>query len=273
MGAIVKAEASSHWYTREGKPDYEREKIRGGFRPTTLRDARKDGLLPSVTTITSVVDKPQLVAWKIEQGILAGIKIDQAPNEPAEVYARRVAQEASLISRQAASLGTDVHREIEAFLPSMTLPAEGWLPEDPRIKLIMQGFAHWAKRNMDHLIDQEIPFGHLRFGYGGRTDARFWNTHSERVLADWKTQSTKQGQKVRAYPEYGMQLAAYAEGLGEDNETRLWNVIVSTAEPGRIEVVDWTDRREELMNAFLNARDLWMFLKGYDPRQWEKNDG
>ena len=37
---------SEHWYSRDGRPAYEVESAKGMMRPTTLRDARKLGLVP-----------------------------------------------------------------------------------------------------------------------------------------------------------------------------------------------------------------------------------
>jgi len=53
----------SHWYDKDGSPRYEIEG-KNGLRPTTLRDARKHGWVPSVSTIwKDVVAAPGLVRW------------------------------------------------------------------------------------------------------------------------------------------------------------------------------------------------------------------
>lgn len=49
----------SHWYSRDGDPVYTILKAdKTGSRNTTLRDARKYHLLPSVTTVFSIMSKP-----------------------------------------------------------------------------------------------------------------------------------------------------------------------------------------------------------------------
>ena len=54
----------SHWYDREGNPRYEIEGKKG-MRNTTLRDARKYGWVPSVSTVWGeVVSKHMLNKWK-----------------------------------------------------------------------------------------------------------------------------------------------------------------------------------------------------------------
>src|SRR5690349_12080652 len=49
MGALVTPEKSAHWYTRSGEPMYTVTAKDGSQRKTDLRDARKLGLVPSVT--------------------------------------------------------------------------------------------------------------------------------------------------------------------------------------------------------------------------------
>jgi hypothetical protein len=85
------------------------------------------------------------------------------------------------------------------------------------------------------------------------------------VIIDWKTMSTKPGRKVTGYDSWGRQLAAYAEALGEPERTRLINVVLSTTEPGRLEIVEWTDQRAQLFRQFRAILWLWCLLKGYWP--------
>ena len=69
---IIPREPSSHWYFPDGTPLHQVPRADGkGSRPTSLRDARKLGLFPSVTNVLSILAKPGLEAWKQEQAILA----------------------------------------------------------------------------------------------------------------------------------------------------------------------------------------------------------
>jgi hypothetical protein len=57
-----------HWYQPDGTPLHQVPKADGkGMRDTTLADAKKLGLLPSVTGITDIVAKPALMNWKAAQ--------------------------------------------------------------------------------------------------------------------------------------------------------------------------------------------------------------
>ena len=57
---IARAAESVHWYGQDGSPQYTVTAKDGQQRPTTLRDARKFNLVPSVTTVLKVAAKPGL---------------------------------------------------------------------------------------------------------------------------------------------------------------------------------------------------------------------
>jgi len=214
-----------------------------------------------------VLAKPQLVAWKIEQAILAALTLPRLEAESEDDYARRVARDASSISREAASLGTDFHRYADIYDETGTIPADdGTVPLDPRIPHMMKTYARWKRKNIQSVpLIEECVVSPL--GFGGRLDRIYIEIEGSRVVADFKTQATKQGNKVRSYPEHGMQLVAYAKAKREPETTKLWCVIVSTTEMGRIEVVDWSDRRTDMWMMFNWAHQLWMKLNKYDPRK------
>ena len=78
MPLLVTPESSSHWYDAAGNPRYD----------ATLRTARKENLYPSVTSILSVVSKPGLDAWKMEQVALAALTLPRHPNEALDACAK-----------------------------------------------------------------------------------------------------------------------------------------------------------------------------------------
>ena len=57
-----KSEAG-HWYDHDGNPMYTIIGANGKERNTTLRDAKKEGFVPSVTTIIGIAAKPSLENW------------------------------------------------------------------------------------------------------------------------------------------------------------------------------------------------------------------
>ena len=77
-----RASESNHWYTRDGVPRYTVVGANGKERNTTLRDARKEGLIPSVTTVLNVAAKPALNQWLQRQVLLAALTLPRRPDEP-----------------------------------------------------------------------------------------------------------------------------------------------------------------------------------------------
>ena len=135
---IVPRESSSHWYFPDGTPLHQVPRADGkGDRPTSLRDARKLGLFPSVTNVLSILAKPGLEAWKIEQGILAALTLPRNEDEPLDDFAKRVVADMSSEVGRAADLGSAVHAAIEGY-------AQGrWLPEDQEVARLFQPAREW----------------------------------------------------------------------------------------------------------------------------------
>jgi hypothetical protein len=63
----------SHYYTEKAEPAHYEAK---DGKPTTLREARKLDLVPSVTTIQGIVDKPALTYWLQKQAVKEAVEGD-----------------------------------------------------------------------------------------------------------------------------------------------------------------------------------------------------
>lgn len=215
------------------------------------------GLYPSVTTVEQILDKPGLDAWKVEQGILAALTSDKLPGESLDDFAARVAVEAESVGLKARDLGTAIHSAIEAELV-------GGLAVWPHgHDATRSAWADWMNGTLDPR--SEISVSHP-LGYGGKVDCKaLLKSNGLPAVIDWKTMSTKPGRKVTGYDSWGRQLAAYAEALDAPDGTLLLNVVLSTTEPGRLEVVEWTDQRAQLFRQFRAIFWLWCLLKDYWP--------
>ena len=116
----TRASESNHWYTRDGEPMYTVEAAKGGQRATTLRDARKLSLVPSVTTILNVAAKPALNQWLQRQVLLAALTLPRRPDEPEDEWIARIMDDSKEQGRAAADLGTDIHASIQSFYEGQT---------------------------------------------------------------------------------------------------------------------------------------------------------
>ena len=104
---------SGHWYDQDGNPAYTVVGANGSERNTTLRDARKLNLVPSVTTILGIAAKPALENWKIDQAILAATTLEQHNSETLDEFRSRIKWQSKQEGRQAAERGTEIHAQIE----------------------------------------------------------------------------------------------------------------------------------------------------------------
>ena len=105
---------TGHWYARDGSPAYYETNGRG----TTLRDARKLNLLPSVTTVLGVLAKPALTSWLVRQGILAALTGTRQPDEADDAYIARVTADSKAQAKAAADEGSRIHDACERLFKS-----------------------------------------------------------------------------------------------------------------------------------------------------------
>jgi hypothetical protein len=189
---------SGHWYLPNGSPAYTIiGKSTGRERPTTLADARKLGLLPSVTTIINTIQKAGLDTWKQQQVLLAALTLPRLPDEPESDWLTRVMQDSKATGREAAERGTQIHGVIEAFYEGV------YIPELPTYVRAVETAIneHFGSQ----LWVSEKSFA--RGGYGGKCDLIAKN-----CVIDFKT-TEKDLDKLDYYFDHQMQLAAYRQGF------------------------------------------------------------
>ena len=204
-----KVQENGHWYTKQGTTAYTTIG-KTGERPTTLRDAKKLGLLPSVTTIIGVASKGEgLLRWMQEQAILAALTLPRLDGEEEGVWLSRVMKDSKATGREAAERGTAIHNIIQGYFEQM------YLPEKPAYLDAIDNALNNAFGSQPWL--SEKSFGHP-LGYGGKCDlmAKQINGQGTGFIVDFKTKTTDLD-KVDVYFEHELQLAAYREGLNLPN--------------------------------------------------------
>ena len=221
------AAESGHWYTRAGEPAYTIVGKNGKERATTIRDARKFGLVPSVTTILKAAAKPGLERWKAEQLLMAALTLPRLAAEADADWIGRVWEDSIQQAVKAAERGTEIHAAIESSLRGATCPEE----LIPFVKVAEEAIKPLEMR--DHQAEKSFA---SPLGYGGKVDL-----HSPYVVLDFKT---KDGDldAVRCFDEHFMQVAAYAQGLQHSN-ARCGIVFVSRQLPARARLLMHTEEQ------------------------------
>jgi len=200
-----KVQENGHWYTKQGTTAYTTIG-KTGERPTTLRDAKKLGLLPSVTTIIGVANKGEgLQRWLAEQAILAALTLPRLENEEESVWLSRVMKDSKATGREAAERGTAIHNIIQGYFEQM------YFPEKPAYLDAIDNALNNAFGSQPWL--SERSFGHP-LGFGGKCDlmAKPINGQGTGFVVDFKTKTTDLD-KIDVWFEHELQLASYREGL------------------------------------------------------------
>ena len=170
------ASESGHWYDTDGNCAYEMPYAdpKKGMRPTTLRDARKHNLFPSVTTIMKVKAAPGLERWKINQAIDSALTLPMNDGESLDAYKLRVLADASEQGRKAAEYGTYIHGVLESFYATGNVHKEHTdivCAVDKMITAVCGNQEWCAEKSFASTL-----------GYGGKVDL-----HSPNWIIDFKT--------------------------------------------------------------------------------------
>lgn len=255
----------SHFYDKEGSPVYQVPYANGiGLRDTTLRDAKKLNLQPSVTTVTGVLDKAGLLSYFHEQVIKAVLAQPcHRVDEEFKDYVNRIVSASKEESKKASERGGELHNWLEKYFKDtkchFTIPTEISDFIDPIINEISQLN---LKNNLSCGSWQpELSFSHP-LGFGGRVD--LCCLAGQGIVIDFKTKNTTDKKKFYKYDEHLMQLAAYREGLEIPN-ARCYDIYFSSVEPNIIEVHEWTE--EDLQRGwkmFQNLLSYWQLKNKYD---------
>ena len=224
-----KVAESGHWYTKEGTPAYTTIG-KTGERPTTLRDARKLGLLPSVSTIIGMLSKAGLDTWKQQQVLLAALTLPRQTGEPETEWLSRVMQDSKATGREAAERGTAIHAIIQSFFEQVYMPEK-----PPYVDGVVQAL---ETQYGSQLWLSERSFGHP-LGYGGKCDLMAKNG----FVVDFKTKETDL-EKVDVYFEHEMQLAAYREGLGIGNAKAA--IVFVNGKTNQVKLIEVPEERLQL---------------------------
>ena len=248
--------SSNHWYTRAGAACYEvpYKDPSKGMRSTTLADARKLNLLPSVTTITKVLAAPSLIEWLRREAAIAAVTTPRLHAETDDAFVDRVlAVDAESVADAAKQLGSDIHDAIERGLNA-------------------SGYRDDLSQFVVPAIKSVVAFGRVSAtekilvgdGYAGKTDCI---TEADHFFTVWDFKTT--GAKVlpsKSYPEHRLQLAACAAALGNTGTKQIItrNIYISTTRPGEIRVVENPDWQIDFA-VFQMVCKIWQWQNNYQP--------
>lgn len=251
---------TGHFYRVDGTPCHFVERKRdGGMRPTTVADARKLNLLPSVTQILAVLEKPALTEWKIKQAVMAVLTSPKLLGEQLDAFADRVLSQERQQDKEAEwarKLGTDIHLALEQVLSGKQCGPE---------------IHPWIQPCYEEIIQRgkilEIEKILVGDGYAGKTDL-IQQTGDYIWIMDWKSAS-KLPEK-ESWPEHRLQLSAYANAYYQEHPgtmIRTANIYISTKDCGKFALFENPDWKNDYENGFKPLVKHWQWSKSYVPDQ------
>lgn len=271
---------STHYYTRAGEACHTQPTKPGAknpTRPTALRDAIAQQLLPSASGIISVLSQPGLEQWKRRKVAESCFDRPPHPGEEKAGYATAVLEEGAREGREAADAGTVIHKALELHytgipldpLATVTLASGLTVPLSDMVGPAIAKVGELGLR----ILHSEKVLVNPSEGYAGTTDIIFATDKPVGYgVLDFKTKKTKPGEKPFVSDTHPMQIAAYiqahfnAHGAFADGATG-YNLYISSTEVGRVDVQQydaaWLKRDWE---AFKHLLALWRWRNGYDPR-------
>lgn len=237
-----------HYYGIDGSPQYEIIGKNGKKRGTNITDARRLGLVPSVTEIMGVQAKPALIMWIQNQLIEACIDTPfYSGLWTKEEYKKYLIGQSKRVGEAAAKRGNEIHDSMESYIKTNLT--------DDNVE-----YTHDAIQLLGNQFDgytwiAEKSFAHPD-GFGGRVDLHGYDTKGNYVVIDFKTKDKTNEKDMVQYDDHRIQLAAYQVGLGLPNNTRRFNLFIGVHKdrPGLCKLVECKkfDKSIQMFYALLN---------------------
>lgn len=269
----------SHYYQQDGTPHHFMPNASkpGETRPTTIRDAKKLNLFPSVTTVIAMLDKGTTLAdWKQRQALYSALCEGRFPEcahngdgsisekDPAFLdWAKRCMEDARRQVAVKAERGTILH-------DAMMRAHHDYDSIEPQYLAHVDGmFAELERRFGKRYWIAEGNFAHPD-GFAGQIDLRTVPGDPDPIILDYKFKEFDESKQASyfVYDEHRIQLGAYSRGVGME-DARLFNAFGSVSRPGLVLVHEHKPADAEYgRRMFAALLQLHEVKTGYKPK-WE----
>lgn len=210
--------------------------------------------IPSATGVLSVINKPALLGWAVNQTaeyvgrmLRPGVAMDEVEIQQLVRDAKRARYGAS---DKAKDIGSIVHKWIEADC----MGVEQDVPVNEQAAASIASWLEFKQRFELEVIETEFIVYSRELGYVGTADLDV-RIRGRRALVDLKTSKG-------IYPEYHAQTAAYVEAREEEAREHLYHGrgVIRVPKDGSAVEVAWRNQDDDLdldMGAYRAALTLW----------------
>lgn len=228
-------------------------------------------VVPSVTKVVGVIDKPALIYWAVNETI-AHIKSSWKPdetysNEQIQAILADAKGARFRTSQKALNIGSDAHDWVERYIKSKILNTPlPELPEYPPVLNAVNSYIEWEKDAGVEYISSERRLYSVKYAYSGTVDITM-RVNDEVVVADLKTSKG-------IYPEYYLQCAAYASAIEEEDgiDVKRIAIIRIPKDGGEVEVEESEDLNT-LFGVFRACLAIWRWKNNWNPEdeKWTRD--
>lgn len=255
---------AGHWYNRVGKPQHTVVGKNGKERNTSLADAKKLDLWPSVTTVMSVASKGAFLERYKEQQILEAAFNESfcQDTDTYQSWCSRVLKRSVMHRDNTADKGRQLHGALEKHFKDKRVPKQYQPWAMPVVELIK----HYFPDVTDWKAEQS--FTHQTYGFGGCIDL---HSPKSKIVLDFKTKDKDDVQKIEPYIEHHMQSASYAvlafdaESL-DKSEFERYNLYISTRKIGELKLTQSLDFDRD-WKMFKCLLGYWQLLNNHRPKE------
>lgn len=211
-------------------------------------------VVPSVTTILSVINKPALVSWAANTAVASVAEAIKPGRSYDEIELQKIFENAKKAHTRekvdAGNIGTFIHEWIEKYIHN----ERPKMPVNPDLRESIEQFLDWKQENrVEFILSEQVVFS-KKYNYIGTLDF-VCTMNGKLYIGDTKTSNA-------IHPEYLLQVSAYRQAREEEfpDEKYYGQVIVRVGKSGDFETVKIDKRSDHAENikTFLHARELYL---------------
>jgi hypothetical protein len=229
-----------------------------------LRAARKFSPLPlpSPTTVLSMIKGEGLIQYFKRQMWEAAVTTPRQPHWDDDAHYEACVRWAEEHGKAARDKGGEFHDQVQLFHTGKPMPLGDQNP-------MLDAYAQWYDRYVDCTIGTELVV--IGEGYGGRLDHLCLLKDGRIAITDTKSQDISKRRTFNHYPEWALQLGAYAGAVnrfpGPDTGTvdTLVSICISSKPPFVVEAYYWPKPIDYYANLFMGMLALWKEVNDYWP--------
>lgn len=226
------------------------------YYPDTHTYKVNDKIVYGVSSIVSIIDKPALMYWAVNQCIDNLKEIWEAGKIYDEIEINNILETAKNVHTakkdKSITIGTFVHQWIEKYINYKLGKNEcPKIPVNKEIVNSVKAFLKWEKENKVKWLESEKKIYSKKYEYAGTLDAEAI-VNNELSIIDFKT---SQG----IYDEYLLQVSAYLYAREEETKKDYKNIyIVRIGKNGDLETKKIKDKElKDCFKAFIGCLEVY----------------